>query len=461
MIDLTTDRRTNFDLTAFRAYDIRGRAGSDISPAMIAQVGRAFVDTFGPSPIVVGYDARPLSAAYATFFCRGARELGADIIWLGLAPNEVIIGTAGLKGIDHAAILTASHNPPEYVGLKLYKNGSEQIAEFNGQGLIRAKMNDYLRPTGRRGHVWTVSTWPGYLNFIGQKIGGRSRRRVLADAGNGTGGILIEHLKPVLNLDVEPMFFEPDGTFPHHVPNPVIAANRAEAEKRARGEPFDFTVLLDGDGDRIVFLDERGDLIPTDLIGTLIIERVIQKQTPGEGVVIDLRRGWTTIDSGRRFGYPVTVTKAGNPYLKQAMREHNATVGFETSGHTIYRDYFFSESVGLTLGYVLKILDESGQTLSQLVASYREKVYTIDEINFRHLNPTKALAAIEAAFTDRQISHTDGMSVEATNWHANIRPSNTEPLLRLNIEARSQRSLDGAVKKITEIIASTGGHKAD
>lgn len=448
--------------SAFRAYDIRGVIGKEITPEFMHELGRAFVSEFKVRDVVVGYDARPSSKEYLPHLMRGMTEQGANVHLVGLVPSEVVIATAGLQGIEHAAIITASHNPAEYVGVKLYTETSVQIAAINYQSRLKECLARGIYPdVAKSGNVIEVDPWPGYVKHILTVLDlpPLRRRRVLADAGNGTGGLLMQHLAPHLNLEVDPLYFEPDGTYPNHVPNPLVPENRQDAERRAKAGLYDFSILLDGDADRIIFLDENGDYISGDFTGTLIADEVIQKKHPKSPVIIDLRRGWVLQDSAQAHGYEAIATMAGNPYLKHAMRKHNSAFGFEASAHNFYKDFFNSDSAGVTLIFILYLLETTGKSLSELIAPYREGHVMIDEINYIHPKAAEALAAIEAYFKDALFNRTDGLSVGYPTWHANLRSSNTEPLIRLNLEARDQATLESMTNEMHQVIEASGGQR--
>ncbi len=453
-----------FPEAVFRAYDIRGIGGKEITPEFMRDLGRAFVLAFDAQEVVVGYDARPSSKDFLPHLLEGITMQGADVCLVGMVPSELVIATAGLNHIKNAAIITASHNPAEYVGVKLYKDESVQVAQINDQAKVKEiAMTGNFPTADRKGEVRELDPWPGYIDHVCSLVDRKTfqPRHILVDAGNGMGGAIIEHLAPKLNLTVDKLYFEPDGTYPNHVPNPIVPATRQEAEAKAKAGKYDFTLLFDGDADRIIFLDEKGDYISGDFTGTLIADEIIQKKYPGTPVVIDLRRGWVLQDSAKQRGYEAIVTMAGNPYLKKAMRESTSVYGFEASAHNFYKDFFMADTSGTTLIYVLDILESTGKPLSELIAPYRQGHYMTDEINFEHHNAMAAIDALIQHFADAHVSRKDGLSLETPEWHANLRTSNTEPLIRLNLEAHSETVLAEKAKELEDIITASGGHKVD
>ncbi len=452
------------DSSVFRAYDIRGIRDTQITSEFMKNLGRAFAAVFQASEVVVGYDARPSSKEFLPYFMEGITEQGADVRLVGLVPSELVIVTAGLEKIKNAAIITASHNPAEYIGIKLFKETSIQIAYDDGQADMKAMMeqDSFPEPT-RKGEVKEFDPWPGYVNFVKEilNLPPLDKRRVLVDAGNGTGGMIINHLAEVFNFDVTPMYFEPDGTYPNHTPNPIVPYFRHEAEERAQKEKYDLTILFDGDADRVVFLDEMGHVVPTDFTGTLIVDEVMQKKYPKSPAATDLKRGWTLKLSGQKHGYETVLTRTGNPFLKRVMREKGVPFGFEGSAHNIYRDYFFSESSALTIGYIVSLLQTTGKPMSELVAPYAQQVVMIEETNYEHHDVKAAFKAIEDHFADGHFDRTDGVSIEYPDWHANLRTSNTEPLIRLNLEAKNLATLQEKFTEMNDLITQTGGHKVE
>ncbi len=453
-----------FPESVFRAYDIRGIIGSEITPEFMYNLGRAFVLAFDATEVVVGFDARPSSKEFAPHFCRGVMDQGANVANLGLIPNEVAICYAGTHAIKQSAIITASHNPAEFVGIKLFTDISVQIAAINYQSKLKEVLtNGNFSDVDNKGTSKTVDPWPDYLAHIKKEMGNTTfkARHILADAGNGVGGAISNHLAAPFNLTVDPLFFEPDGTYPNHVPNPVLPPNRTDAEAKAKSGKYDFSVLFDGDADRIAFLDENGKYVWSDIIGTLIADEIIHPKYPNSPVVIDMRRGWITQDSAKIKGYQVIRSISGNPYLKKLMRENDGAYGFEASAHNMYRDFFYSDTSGMTLLYVLQIMEKTGKTLSQLAAPYYGHTYQIPETNYEHHDYPQAFNRLETTYSDGMIEKMDGLTISYPDWHISLRASNTEPLIRLNIETRSQELLDLKLREIDVLIRNSGGKKVD
>lgn len=454
-----------FPESIFRAYDIRGVIDQEISADTMYQIGRAFVHTFNATDVVVARDARPSSEQFLPHFIRGVISQGANVVNLDLCPNEVALCYAATNNIEHSAIITASHNPAEYVGVKLYTQKTVQVAALNYQAKLKeAVMAGEYPDVETKGTETTTDPWPDYIAKIKSLMGDItfSPRHVLADAGNGVGGMIMQHLAPIFNLTYDELFFEPDGTYPNHVPNPILKINQQDAINKAKAGNYDMTIMFDGDADRVCFLDEHGDYVYSDIVGTLIADDIIHPTYPNAPIVIDIRRGWITETAAKNHGYKVIKAIAGNPYLKKEMREHDGAYGFEASAHNFYKDFFYSDTSGVTLLYLLQVMEKQGKTLNQVAQPYMDwNLRQIFETNYEHHKFADAFEAVQKAFPDVTVQKIDGLGLEADDWHLSLRASNTEPLIRLNVEAKSQETLDSIVHKVDEVIQSSGGKLVD
>jgi phosphomannomutase len=450
--------------SVFRAYDIRGIKETEINHEFAQLLGRSLVAHFKSEAVVIGYDARPTSIEFSKYLSEGIQEQGAKVYNIGMVPTELVPITAGLKQVREAVIITASHNPPNYVGFKLLTDhGSQGILPQNGRNEIQALMEspDTIPASSTRGEEIKHDPWPAYIDHLFSIVPKSSFTKplnLLAEAGNGMGGVMVHHLLRDLPIKVTPLLFEPDGTYPVHTPNPHLPEARKLAVSEAKKASYDLTVMFDGDADRAAFLDENAEFVPADYFGTLIMDKIIHPKHPDSPVVIDYRRGIVTEWAGKKNGYAVFRAKAGYPNMKRAIADHHAEFGFEASAHVMYRDTFIAESSGLTLMYILKILSESDQTMSQLIAPYREQAVMLDELNYEHDNPDELLAILKEKFNDAEITEPDGLSIRYPEWHATVRKSGTEPLVRLNLEAHGQDMLDQAFSKINQTITQSGGH---
>jgi phosphomannomutase len=454
---------TPFPTQVFRSYDIRGIIDQEITKEFAHLLGRALVARFKSPRVVIGFDARPSSQAFAPYLVEGLTKQGADVVNLGMVPTEMVPITAKLQNISEAIIITASHNPPNYVGFKLLTEcGAIAIRDDNGRQDIIKMMQDAknLPAAAHKGHEEPFEGWNDYVELLCSLVPPDLIQKplsLLAEAGNGMGGTIVTHLLQNLPITVKPLLFKPDGTYPVHTPNPILPQNRQIAASEAKSNPYDLTVVFDGDADRAAFLDQNGDFIHSDYFDTLIMDEIIHPQFPDSPVVIDYRRGMSTELSANKYRYKTVYAKSGYPNIKQAMKLHNAAFGFEASAHTYYTQTGNAESSGLTLLYLLQILNKHNKPLSEIIAPYRERVKILDERNYHHDNAQAAFETVTKQYPNVKISHDDGLSLATDMWHVNIRTSNTEPLLRLNVEARTDEALLDMGQQIEKLIIESGG----
>jgi phosphomannomutase len=448
----------SFPTSVFRAYDIRGIRDREINRNFAYALGRALVSVFQSKQIVIGHDARPSSKEYSPYLIEGMTDQGADVIDLDQVPTELVPITAGLENIKEAVIITASHNPAEYVGFKLLTDyGSGTISPQNGRDKIQSLMANIedLGKAATPGKEIPHDPWPGYKEHLFSLIP-RSTftkpMKLLAEAGNGLGGEIVTNLLNETKIEVTPLLFEPDGSYPHHIPNPMLPEARKLAESRVKEARYDLSIIFDGDADRGAFLDETGQFIPADYFDTLIMDHFIHPRFPDSPVVIDFRRGMVTEWAAKKNGYRVIRSKAGYPNLKQAMRDSNAQFGFEASAHTMWQHTFFAESSGLTLLVILSLLTETNQSFSALLAPYRQAVVMEEELNFTILQANEAMKKLAEKYNPEEITYPDGMVIRSAEWRASVRKSNTEPLVRLCLEATNNSLLEEKRSEITQLL---------
>lgn len=467
-----------YNAAIFRAYDIRGITERDFDPEFFRLLGEYLIIQTKSREVIVGCDARPDSDRYSALLSKGVVEAGARAVTIGRVPIEVLYASVGLREGSSGAYLGASHNPAGWSGVKLMGPGvvpitGEEVLQWFSSG---SPAVPYPSTGLRASQMAHQNPWPGYILKVREVVGRLTlpRLKVVVDAGNGLGGLFFEHLPSLRQrLELIPLFLEPDGRFPSHEPNPLKSKNREAAKDRLFETKADLAVLFDGDADRVIFLDDLGHFVPPDFIGTLIAEELIASSVPagdtsgvkgshtpevkeaGQRVVIDPRRGFAVKDAASRLGGQVVVAQAGYPNIKAAMREHQAIFGVETSGHMYYREFFSSESSLITFLLVLKMLARTKQKLSQLVHPLFQQYFFIEEENV----PLPKQGSLEwvyrrlrTAFPGGKISELDGLSIDCPDWHLNLRPSNTEPLLRLNLEARSRTKLDEIHSRLKRLL---------
>jgi phosphomannomutase len=430
------------DTTVFKAYDVRGIYPSELDEEGARAIGRAFVEVFEPKRIAVGHDMRVTSPAMAAAVIRGASEAGADVLDLGLVGTEMVYFAVGELGLDGGVAVTASHNPKEYTGLKIVRGGALPVGGESGLLEIRdrAASDSDLTEGQSPGHVQQYDIWQEYVDRVLSFVDVEAIRplKVVIDAGNGMGGVM---LPPVLErlpqLEVVRYFFEPDGTFPNHLPNPLLPENREFIVAKALDEQADFGAAFDGDADRCFFVDDSGEFVPGDFATALFAETVLEKE-PGAKIIYDVRASWAVPETIERHGGIPLVNRVGHAFIKHRMRQEDAVFGGEVSGHYYFRDFSQADSGVVPFLLMLQIVSKKGKPLSEILRPFRERYFISGELNTPVPDVERKLQEIEERFgAEGRVTHLDGISVDADGWHMNVRPSNTEPLLRLNLEART------------------------
>ena len=442
------------DPKIFKAYDIRGIYPSELDEEGAEAVGRAFVEVFEPKRIAVGHDMRVSSPAMADAFVRGASGAGSDVLELGLVGTEMLYFAVGELGLDGGVAVTASHNPKEYTGLKIVRAGALPVGGDSGLGEIRDAATSGARPrTGRNGTVEPYDVWPGYVDRVLSFVDPAAIKplKIVIDAANGMGGVM---MPPVLErlpqLETVRCFFEPDGTFPNHSPNPLLPENREFVVRKTLEEAADFGAAFDGDADRCFFIDDSGEFVPGDFATALFAESVLEKE-PGAKIIYDVRASWAVPDTIERDGGIPLVNRVGHAFIKQRMREEDAAFAGEVSGHYYFRDFTQADSGVVPFLLMLELVSRKGQKLSEALRPFRERYFITGELNTPVADVDTKLRELEERFgSEGRVGHLDGLSIDADDWHMNVRPSNTEPLLRLNLEARTAELME---RKRDEVLA--------
>ena len=446
------------DPTVFKAYDIRGLYGDELDEDGAYLVGRAYVEQFEPRAIAVGRDMRLSSSAMAAAFIEGAADAGADVLDIGLVGTEMVYFAVVELGLDGGACITASHNPKEYTGMKIVRRGALPVGGDSGLAEIRTRALEGFGSVQRRGDVREEDVWPGFVEKVLSFVDPESIRplRVVVDAANGMAGVM---LPPVLErlpqLDVARCFFEPDGTFPNHEPNPLLPENREFIIARTREENAALGVAFDGDADRCFFVDDTGEFVPGDFVTALLAESVLERE-PGAKVIYDVRASRAVPETIERAGGIPLVNRVGHAFIKQRMRKEGAAFGGEVSAHYYFRDFSQADSGVVPFLLMVDLLSRRGRSLSQLLAPYRERFFLTGEINTPVADVPLKLQELKERYAAEggRVSHLDGLSVDFDEWHFNVRPSNTEPLLRLNLEALEQSLME---EKRDEVLALIRG----
>jgi phosphomannomutase len=446
------------DPKVFKAYDVRGIYGEELDEDGAYAIGRAYVDEFEPRRIAVGRDMRVHAPAMAAAAIAGATAGGADVVDIGLTGTEMLYFAVGGLGLDGGIAVTASHNPKEYTGMKIVRRGALPVGGESGLLDVRDRalaLEDM--PQGQSlGRARMEDVYPGFvervLSFV--DIDALRPLRIVVDAANGMAGAMLPPVLERLPIEAVPCFFEPDGTFPNHEPNPLLPENRAFIVAKTREAGADLGVAYDGDADRCFFVDDGGDFVPGDFVTALLAESILEKE-PGGKVIYDVRASWAVPETIERAGGVPIVNRVGHAYIKHRMREEDAVFAGEVSAHYYFRDFFQADSGVVPFLLMLELISKKGRRLSEILEPYRSRYFITGELNTPVSDVALKLRELEERFgAEGTVSHLDGVSVASDDWHFNVRPSNTEPLLRLNLEARSQELMEGKRDEVLAVIRS-------
>ncbi len=446
----------------FKAYDIRGLVPSELDAPLARKIGYHFAKLLQARRLLIGRDVRTHSPELAHAVIEGMRDAGADVVNIGLASTPMVYFAIGSQDVDGGLSLTASHNPGEYNGMKLCSRGAKPISKANGiADLERMCAAPYPGPGAQRGALHELDLLDAYAAHVARFATIERPIKVAIDAANGMAGHTLPKVLPKLaNVTAETLFLEPDGTFPNHEANPLKEENLDPVRALVRSSHADIGMSFDGDADRCCFVDETGRTIPADLMTALLARQFLQRE-PGARVVYDLRSSWVVKEVIREHGGVPLRDRVGHSFIKATMRQHGAVFGGELSGHFYFRDNFVCDSGDIAMVTALNTLaraESAGRPLSALVADLR-RYHATGEINFHVEDKAGAIAALKAKYADGRQDELDGISVEygelgdADWWWFNVRMSNTEPVLRLNLEARRPETRD---RRRAELIALLG-----
>jgi len=449
------------NLDSFKAYDIRGRIPDEIDEALAYDVGRAYAAFVKPRDVAVGYDIRLSSPALAAAVRRGLMDSGAAVLDIGLWGTEGVYFATFAEKLDGGIMVTASHNPPDYNGMKLVREEARPVSADTGLNEIRGLIESgrLAAKAARPGSERPLDVRGKYLQHLLGYVDVRRLRplKVVVNPGNGGAGLVIDALEPHLPFEFIKLNHDPDGTFPHGVPNPMLEENRAATAGVVRRSRADVGLAWDGDYDRCFFFDEEGRFIEGYYLVGLLAETFLRKE-PGARIVHDPRLLWNTLDIVRRDGGTPVLCKSGHAFIKQKMREADAVYGGEMSAHHYFRRFAYCDSGMIPWLVVLAVLSERGQPLSALVAERMRLFPTSGEINRRLTSDAGSiLGHVRSHYESRaqNIDLTDGLSMEFDAWRFNLRGSNTEPLVRLNVESRGSEPL--MREKTAEVLKLLGG----
>jgi phosphomannomutase len=440
----------------FKAYDVRGIYGRELDEEGAYAIGRAYVEEFEPRRIAVGRDMRLSAPSMARAVIEGAADGGSDVLDIGMVGTEMVYYAVGELGLDGGVCVTASHNPKQYTGMKIVRRGALPVGGDSGLLEVRDRARRGFGEVTRRGEVREEDIWPGFVERVLSFIDPGALRplRVVIDAANGMAGAMLPPVLERLPIETVRCFFEPDGTFPNHEPNPLLPENREFIVRKALDERADLGVAFDGDADRCFFVDDTGEFVPGDFVTALIAELILENE-PGGKVIYDLRASWAVPETVERAGGVPLVNRVGHAFIKHRMRKDGAVFGGEVSGHYYFRDFSQADSGVVPFLLMLELISRKGRRLSEILAPYRERYFITGELNTPVADVAVKLQELKERYArEGELSHLDGISVDAGDWHMNVRPSNTEPLLRLNLEARSRKLMEQKRDEVLALIRS-------
>jgi phosphomannomutase len=446
-------------IDCFKAYDVRGRVPEELDEDIAYRIGRGYAAFVKPRTVAVGRDIRLSSPTITAAVVKGLTDAGVDALDIGVGGTELSYFATFSRKLDGGIMVTASHNPPNYNGMKFVREGARPISADTGLQDIKAlaERNEFATPA-KQGSVRKVDILPDYIEHLLSYVdlGSLAPLKIVVNAGNGGAGPIIDLLEPHLPFKFVKVFHEPDGSFPNGVPNPMIEENRKVTIDRIRAEKADLGLAWDGDYDRCFFFDEHGQFIEGYYIVGLLAQTFLEKSR-GERIVHDPRLTWNTLDLVAAGGGEAVQSKSGHAFIKQKMREVDAVYGGEMSAHHYFRRFSYADSGMIPWLSITELMSQSKKSLAALVGERMRKFPASGEINRKVRNAAAVISAVQAEYAPNALAvdHTDGLSVEFKDWRFNLRSSNTEPLLRLNVESRGDEALMRA--KTTELLALLGG----
>ena len=447
-------------INCFKAYDVRGRVPEELDEDIAYRIGRAYAAFVKPRVVAVGRDIRASSPMLTAALVKGLNDSGVDVLDIGVGGTELSYFATFSRKLDGGIMVTASHNPPNYNGMKFVREGSRPISADTGLQEIRAlaEGNAFGPPVAARGNIEQVDIKPEYIEHLLSYVDLKALAplKIVVNAGNGGAGPIVDLLEPHLPFHFVKVFHEPDGSFPNGVPNPMIEANRTVTIERLRAERADLGIAWDGDYDRCFLFDELGQFIEGYYIVGLLAQTFLASSR-GDRIVHDPRLTWNTLDIVSQLGGKAVQSKSGHAFIKQRMREVDAVYGGEMSAHHYFRKFSYADSGMIPWLLITQVMSQRKTSLSQLVGERMRAFPASGEINRKVKDAAAVLARVEAEYVrgSAAVDRTDGLSVELGDWRFNLRSSNTEPLLRLNVESRGDPALMRA--KTAELLALLGG----
>jgi phosphomannomutase len=445
-----------FNESIFKANDVRGVVKLELNPRIAHAIGRALADLLEtPGAVAVGYDMRPASVEYAAALREGILEQGRDVIDIGLVTSDMIYFAVGSENLAGGAMVTASHNPGQYDGIKLCRREAAPIGQDTGLGEIEtALIHDRYKPSRGMGRIHKRHIVDSWINHALGFVDATSwpAYRIAVDAGNGMAGAIMPHLEGRTPLKISPLYWKLDGTFPNHPASPIDPANLVDLVKLIKRDSLDFGIAFDGDGDRAFLVDGRGQQVSGSVMTAIIAEAMLRRY-PHATILYNAICGRIVPETILANGGKGVRTKVGHAFIKTRMRELNAPFAGEHSGHFYFRDNYHADSGLIAALVAIDILAKSGLSLVQLADKYR-LYHDSGEINFTVVDKAKMIATLKTAYHDGKQDELDGLTVNYQDWWFNARPSNTEPLLRLNVEAKTAEQLKQKLAELEKFIGS-------
>jgi phosphomannomutase len=443
-------------LAAFKAYDVRGIVPTEINPELAYNVARAYADEIKPEKVCIGYDIRLSGPSLCAAMTQGFVDAGVNVVHLGMVGTEMVYFATAFYNYSGGIMITASHNPPEYNGLKMVRSESRPISGDTGLNEIEYRTHEQKWERSGQGSVESQDVYDDFVTHLLSIVPASEIKplKVLLDVGNGAAGLALERLLPHLSLQTTKRNFEPDGHFPNGVPNPILEESRAGAEAILRSGDYDFGVSWDGDYDRCFFLDSKGNFIEGYYIVGLLAQAILAKE-PGQSIIYDPRLTWNTVSIVEKMGGCPVICKSGHAFIKEKMRAENAIYGGEMSAHHYFKKHWYCDSGMIPFLLVSHLVSQTGRSLADLVGEMVENYPCSGEVNSHVPDVQGTLAKIEKEYGSTGfVDNLDGLSIEYPTWRFNLRGSNTEPVIRLNVESRGDREL--MLEKTHEILHAMG-----
>jgi len=451
---LTIDFSQVIFMGIFKAYDVRGIYPTEINEEIMEKIGRAFADFISGNKIAVGYDMRASGEKLFTSFVEGVTKQGKNVINFGLTSTPMSYFACNFLNADGCAMITASHNPQEYNGVKFTREKAVPISGETGIEEIEKKVIECnFKDVNVEGSLDSEEVKEAYKKHLLSFVKSIKRLKVVVDCANGMGSQDFCLIKDSIPIDLVPLYFEIDGSFPNHDANPMKEGVTDDLKKKVVEEGAELGIAFDGDADRVFFMDEKGELIPSDYITALIAEEIL-KDNPKATVLYDLRSSWIVPEKIIEYGGKPEMSRVGHSFIKETMRKHDAIFAGELSGHFYFKDNFFTDSGIITAIWMMNLLSAEEKKMSELVG-HLKKYFASGEINSKVEDKEGKTKELSERYKKGKVSWLDGVKVEFDDWWFNVRASNTEPLLRLNLEAKSKELMERKKEEVLNIVRAT------